>query len=485
MTPFKRTWIPRVIALAALCTVAACNIFNPSGTGDRTDVTADDFIQSGQEDLRALRFSDAWDAFAKALLLDSTKSLAWHGLAKAQIGKDGFEIAKVVDIADTLSKVADADKLTVLLGLGDTGITKLYRPLMRVASIYNRFRSYDSIHGTDSVFRSSLILPELTTIYNNRSYFLLIDANRDTVIQNGELAGLKLMNLASGGLEISPEKLIEQGQIDTATGALPDSTIDNINGILNNVTAITSDTAMLNALIDGAIGQVGEQTGTDVNGETSQATAELNAQAKSFIQKLGSSTAFFLINDSLDNDFDGCVNEEMFGDSLDNDGDGMKDEDGRVGLRKVYTATPGALAMLTPPDNFRHDSMTIGTTTMEVVGTTTDPLKVLAGTPVSDELKVLTYEDETGLVQLFKNLRWVSRSDSSAEVRNDTIWTRVLKEEGTTAADFGTLLSARQSEIKILATIEIRKKLQAEADPRKRAILGKKIVGGCWDNVKL
>ncbi|MEN9307514.1 MAG: hypothetical protein RL173_1446 [Fibrobacterota bacterium] len=483
MTPFNRTWIPRVSALAALCMVAACNIFNPSGTGDRTAVTADDFIQRGQEDLRALRFGDAFEAFSTALALDSSKSLAWHGLAKAQIGKDGFSIGEVVDIAENLSNAADDEKLTVLLDLGDTGITKLYRPLMRVASIYNRFRIYDSAKGTDHVFGSNLILTELNTIYSNRSYFLLIDANRDTVVQNGELAGLKLMNIASGGLEISAEKLIEQGQIDTATGALPPETIENINGILNNVTAITSDTNILNSLIDGAIGKAGEVSGTGT--ENSEATAELNAQAKTFIQKLGSSTAFFLINDSLDNDFDGCVNEEMFGDSLDNDGDALKDEDGRVGLRKVYTATPGALAMLTPPDNFRHDSMRIGASKMEVVGTTTEPLLIATGTPISDELQVLTYEDGTGLVQLFKDMRWVTRTDSSVDVRNDTIWTRILAEEGTTVTGFESLSVARQSEIKMLATIEIRRKVQAETDPRKRAILGKKIVGGCWDNVKL
>lgn len=483
MTPNNRPWISSLLALAALLAVGACNIFNPSGTGDRTNVTADDWIQSGQDDLRALRFQDAFNAFSTALAMDSTKSLAWHGLAKSVLGKDTFDIARLVDIADTMGKVTDDKKLEVLLGLGDTGITRIYRPLMRVASIYDRFRKLDSMGRTDSVFGTHLILTELSTLINNRSYFLLIDANRDTVVQKGELAGLKLMNIASGGLEISATKLVEQGGLDSSTGAIPDSTRDNINGILNNVTTIVSDTNILNQLISGSTGG----TGSSENGG-SKANEELNKEAKSFIQKLGSSTSFFLINDTIDNDGDGCINEEMFGDSLDNDGDGLKEEDGRVGIRKAYTATPGALAMLTPPDNFRHDAMQSGSADgkpmMRTIPTTTDLVKIATGTPPNDDISVVTYEDETGRVQLFKATRWVSRSDSSADIRNDTIWTRVLTEEGTTLEAFPTLTLQKQTEIKTLATIEIRKKVLAEADIPKRIALGKKIVGGCWDNAK-
>lgn len=475
MTPFHRAWIPRTLALTALLAVGACNIFNPSGTGDATNTTADDWIQSGQEDLRELRFQEAYNAFSTALALDSGKSLAWHGLAKATLGKDSFIIAKVVEIADSLSSAPDDSILSVLLSLGDTGITRLYRPLMRVASIYERFHSRDSMGRTDKKFGSDLILNELTTIRNNRSYFLLIDANRDTVVQKGELAGLKLMSMATGSLELSAEKLIDQGGMDTATGALPDSTRDNINGILTNVTTITSDTAILNKLIEGATGA----TGGD-----SKVTEEINAQAKSFIQKLGSSTSFFLINDSLDNDGDGCTNEEMFGDSLDNDGDGLKDEDGRVGIRKVYKATPDSLGMLTPPDGFRHNALKVATVggakQLAVIPTTTDPVKIAQGTPLSDELQTLTYHDNSGRTKLFANLRWVSPSDSSPGVRNDTIWTRLLAEEGVTS--YAALSSSRTAEVNTLAIIEIRKKVLATADIATRIELGRKIVGGCWDN---
>lgn len=471
MTPIHRPWIPNLFAFAALLAVGACNIFNPSGTGDETNTTADEWIRSGDEDLRALRFLDAYNAYSTALALDSSKSLAWHGLAKASLGKDSFSISGVAEFADSMRKVPDDRKLDVLLGLGDTGITLLYRPLMRVASIYQRFRMHDSLGKTDKVFGTELILTELNTIQNNRSYFLLIDANRDTIVQRSELAGLKLMSMATGNLELSAAKLIDQGGLDTATGALPDSTRDNINGILNNVTAITSDTVLLNQLINSATGSSETISGG------SKATAELNQQAKSFIQKLGSSTSFFLINDSLDNDGDGCINEEMFGDSLDNDGDGMKEEDGRVGIRKAYTASAGALGMLMPPDGFRHDAMQAKSASMAPI-----PTSMASLPPTDDEFQTLTYLDNTGRTQLFKSLRWVSPSDSSASIRNDTVWNRVLQENGfQSTAD---IPSAQVAEIKTLGIVEIRKKVLATTETAKRVALGKLIVGGCWDNAK-
>lgn len=476
MTPLNRPWIPRLLAIAAMVVVGACNIFNPSGTGDEKDTTADDFVQSGQEALRELRFQDAFNAFSTALALDSNKSLAWHGLAKATLGKDSFDIAALVDIADTIGKLGDNEKLDYLLSLGDTGITKIYRPLMRVASIYDRFRVRDSLGRTDKVFGTRLILTELTTLVNNRSYFLLIDANRDTVVQRGEMAGLKMMSIASGGLEISPEKLVKDGGLDSVTGALPDSTRDNINGILMNVTTITQDTNILNQLLAGASGDGGSSTGG------SQATEELNKEAKSFIQKLGSSTSFFLINDTLDNDGDGCPNEEMFGDSLDNDGDGLKDEDGRIGIRKIYTPTPDSLGMLTPPDSFRHNSMKATATEMRVIRLS--QARPLEFAQYFDEKPTLTYHDATGRTQLFKDLRWASLSDSSADVRNDTVWTRVLTEEGTTPEAYKSLEANKKEEIKILAIVEIRKKVLAKTNISDRIDLGKKTVGGCWDHAQ-
>ena len=448
----------RAIAVAIVGILAGCNFYNPSGTGSYPKDDPDALVDLGQRAMQDRNFTEAYIDFSRALALDSSKSLAYQGLAKAMLGKDGFSISKLVRLADSISGVPDSAKLDVLLGLGDTGLTNLYRPLMRVAHIYDLLRHRDSSGHTDGVFPAHLVDSEYTTIMANRAYFLVVDANRDTIIQSGEIAGLKLMSLASstnaGNLKLNAEELAKQGAIDSTTGAIPDSTRDNINGILNNVANIVQDTSLLNKLVSSA-------QGADTSNKS------INESAKDFIQQLGSSTSFFLINDSLDNDGDGCINEEIFGDSTDNDGDSLMEEDARVGLSRGKPVV-GSMALLTPPDGFLHDRFRI------------DANGNLALVSGNDELAALTWSSASGQLSLYKDLRWVRWDDAS--VGNDTVWTRVCAENKTTPEKAHEL--ATYKEIRTLAIIEIRKKVLAQPPTRARVELGRKLVGGCWDNVQ-
>jgi len=108
MTPHIRKWLQAVAMLAGLGVLSGCNFFNPSGTGTYPSNDPDQLVDAGQRALNELRFSDAYGYFSKALLLDSTKSLAYHGLAKSELGKDGFSISKLVKLADTISNASDS-----------------------------------------------------------------------------------------------------------------------------------------------------------------------------------------------------------------------------------------------------------------------------------------------------------------------------------------------------------------------------------------
>jgi hypothetical protein len=464
MTNRLRLRLPALAALAIAGLISGCNLFNPSGTGTYPSNDPDQLVDAGQRALQEQRFADAYADFSKALLLDSTKSLAYQGLAKAELGKDGFTISKLVTLSDTISNAPDSAKLGILIGLGDTGITNIYRPLMRVASIYMRLGYRDSMHLTDGAFPRDLIENELTTIMANRAYFFLIDANRDTVIEPSELAGLKLMNLISttntSNLQLNAQELVNQSKVDSTTGALPDSTKNNINGILTNVSSIAQDTALLQKLVTSATG------GTSTGGSDSTTNA-INKSAQTFIQQLGSSTSFYLINDSLDNDGDGCINEEIFGDSLDNDGDSLIDEDGRVGLRQGPPVVVGMPALITPADGFLHDRFRLVNGQLALV-------------PGNDEANALTWANSSGLLKLYAGLRWVRWDDPS--VGNDTIWARVVMANNHTVADVTS--AADYVQIRTLGIIEVRKKVLAMPPDASRVQLGKKLVGGCWDNVQ-
>jgi|GEM_PF-1307118 hypothetical protein len=480
MTDRFRLCASSLVALAAAGLVSGCNLFNPSGTGTYPSNNADELVDAGQRALQAQNFTDAWLDFSKALLLDSTKSLAYEGLAEAELGRDSFSISNLVKLVDSISNAPDASKLGILLGLSDTELTNIYRPLMRVASIYQRLDTRDSLGKTDKVFPRDLIENDLTTLLGNSTYFLLIDANRDTIIEPGELAGLKLMNIvasdtSSSSLQLSAQQLIQQGTVDSVTGALADSTKNNINGILTNVSTIAQDTTLLKKLVSSVSGTANNSTGNLASDSTTNA---INQSAQTFIQQLGSSTSFYLINDSLDNDGDGCINEEIFGDSLDNDGDSLIDEDGRVGLRQGPPVVVGAPALITPPDGFLHDRF-------QIVG------GQLALVPGNDEASALTWANSTGLLKLFQGLRWVRWDDPS--VGNDTIWSRIVRSNQCTFANGSTSTctvsdvasAVNYLQVRTLGIIEVRKKVLAMPPDTSRVRVGKKLVGGCWNNVVL
>lgn len=459
--------------LIAAAVLAGCNFFNPSGTGPSREDEADYWIEEGQSAMQNQQFQTAYLDFSKALALDSSKSLAWHGLAKASLAGSPFDVGELVTLGQKLQGAPDSAKLDSLIAIGDTGLTNIYRPIMRVAQIYDRFIARDTTGRTDKVFSSKLVRAELEAILNSKVYFYLMDANRDTIIQKTELSALQLMNLASGSIGIDADQLVSQGGMDTITGSVPDTTRDKINTIFANVANIVDDSVTFNKL-------VGSQSGGDTS--SGSATSSMNQDARSFLQKLGSSTRFFMVEDSLDNDGDGCVSEEIYGDSLDNDGDSLVEEDGRLGLRR-YNPKADSLALLTPDDSILNNRLQARVDTLIFVRGFDDYLPFPLPATGS-----MVWADTTGLLKPFKGLTWVRWDDPASG--NDTIYRRVLKENNldttwspSVVRDTLALRGKSYQEFLILAIAEVRKKVLAVPRPIDRIRMGRKLVGGCWNNV--
>ncbi|MBK9575909.1 MAG: hypothetical protein IPO40_02430 [Fibrobacteres bacterium] len=458
----------RLVVVAAL--LAGCNLFNPSGTGPSREGEADYWIEEGQTAMQNQQFQTAYRDFSKALALDSSKSLAWHGLAKASLAGSAFDVGELVTLGQKLQGAPDSAKLDSLIAIGDSGLTDIYLPIMRVAQIYSMFIARDTTGRTDKVFASRLVRAELEAILNSKVYFYLMDANRDTIIQRAELAALQLMNLASGSIGIDADQLASQGGMDSSTGALPDTTRDKINTIFANVANIVDDSVTFNKLVGGD------------SSESGSATGSMNQDARSFLQKLGSSTRFFMVNDSLDNDGDGCVSEEIYGDSLDNDGDSLIEDDGRIGLRR-YNPTGDSLAMLTPDDGILNTKLLAKTDTLVFFPGNDDYLPFPLPATGS-----MVWADTTALLKPFKSLKWVRWDDNASG--NDTIYRRVLKENNldttwspSVVRDTLALRGKSYQEFLILAIAEVRKKVLAVPKPVDRIRMGRKLVGGCWNHV--
>ena len=440
-------WIPALVASGVL---VACNVFNPSGSGSYPD-GADVEIDLGQRALRDRSYQGAWEHFARALALDSSKSLAYHGLAKSGMGRDGFALSDLVILADSVSDASDDRRLDVLLGTDRAKLDRIYRSLMRAASVYRLLSSRDSAGRTDGVFPARLVARELDAILAARIHFRLIDADGDTAISASEMGLLKLFRLGPGGLRLDQALLLGSGAVDSVTGAVADSTIEMLNGVMLNVAEIVRDSQGL------------DRIRSTIAVDSSSATSQLSGNSLDFLERLGTSTSFFLVNDSLDNDGDGCWNEEIHGDSLDNDGDSLRDEDARIGYQSSRGRVDGATALVSPPDGHLNDRV-------EIVAS---GIRRIAG---DDDASSLRWAGTSGMLEPYRNLSWVRWDDPA--VGNDSIWTRVLRENGYDAE------SVRASEdyekIRTLAIVEVRKKVMAEADPVRRKALGLKTVGGCW-----
>jgi len=432
---------------------ASCNLFNPSGSGSYPIDEPDAFIDLGQRALQRLDYGEAWTNFSKALELDSTKSLAYHGLAKAEMGREGFSLATLVWLGDSIQKIdGNSSQIDFVTNLGVDTLNRIYRPLMKAAEIYRKFQTRSDRGDIDDAFAFRLVKFELEAISSSQVYFRMIDANGNWVIEPGEMRTLRMLSkiAGSGTSSLDPDSLKSLCKIATDGSADPEG-VSAINGILGNLATLTGAAAT---------------TLPSNESDSNSATSQVSRNATSFLAGLESSTTFYLVNDSLDNDGDGCINEEIAADSLDNDGDSLKEEDGRLGYQASRTPVAGQISMVSP----------IALSLKHLFDGDKNRLEVVARSP--DDLR---WSNTEGLLAPYQAMRWVRWDESSAS-GNDTVFARVVQTETKGAFSAATVATSPDYEkIRSKAIIEIRKKVLNETDATKRVKLGKTTVGGCWD----
>lgn len=438
---FSAWLIPLGLVLAAF---VGCNLFNPSGTSDTEDADADGLISIGEQRMREKDFAGAYEAFSAALAEDSSKSLAWHGLAKAVIARDSLPITELIRRAKELGELKAGDSMP-FLNEGDSVKNRFYRPLLRLQSILMSFQKRDSLGLTDGVYASSREGNDLLIASNLGLVLKLGDLNRDTIINERDnlLKGV-FDSMSTGGISpsaVSPDSFLSSSG-DT-TGTVDQQKVSDFNTFLEGMgTDVETNKTILE--------QVAAASGTSDDSES------VSAKIDEFLSSAGNSIVFWKINDSLDNDGDGCVDEEIWGDSVDNDGDDIIDEDARVsyiipGLPK----TSGTVFAVAPDDGIRNDRVNSGTG-LHVAGVddadsgvfqrTTDPTLPLRRT------------------KAFQNLTWVDFTESG-----DTAWTNTLKDYPSETRDEQVTRTRNRIRLMLLAT-----------PMPDRVAVGAKHVGGCW-----
>jgi len=361
--------------------LSACNIFNPSGEGNTPEST-EGLVSVGQTLLQAGEFQEAMDAFEKAFLQDPTNSLARYSYAKAVRFRYNFNGLKLSEELTNIDPNSTTDipfintELSimnqyyqttwrvkpVLEGLIERdSLTRIWKNKDKPNKTNEEERQHDwlfntyfteAVSGTsdrfqertfpisDGVINYEKVTPDMTLLLLIHVFADLKDIDQNHVLDSND--NVQLVQDVLDILSSDSVSLEDLSKLITS-----EETAEDVNAIIDKFNSGTEDISTVIELIGGVTG------GLTGDGEDGQASAELTQEISETIEKLGSSVIFYKYNDGIDNDGDGCVDEEAL-DGIDNDGDGFIDEDSNT--KNIYLAldptkpvTPRTLANLVDP----------------------------------------------------------------------------------------------------------------------------------------
>jgi hypothetical protein len=478
----------------------SCNVFNPSGSGDLSGSGADGYILQGQEDLRNRDFAAARRNFDKALSIDSTKSLAWHGLGKSYVG--GLPMDSVLSAFQKLTKNTDS-LINPFGSASDSLINAIYRPIARMTNVYALFIARDTTGRTDGILSSNNDMLNFTI---GKSLVLAISPmilSKDSLMDSRSKLGnigrqltqaLNVDSLTKGGagslantvgdlvLQVDSSTCVTDAAGATSckkdtTGKFDSTAVDALNAKFvqmgTDLGSIQSAAAALGA------------TSSDSTSSDTSTNSEVTQQAQDFVKSNPDAVKLVQFADGLDNDGNGCVDEKV-SDGKDGMGDGVPG-DYRMGYRDTsFAVEPGNLAINTQPDGL-HDSRLVDITTDTLV----NGRHLNRGIKGTSTNAPLIYADQAGHLEFarpywdsthadFPVKRWIKTLNwTMAEALADSI--PVLPKLDMSAmpptSDAGRALTPEEM-------VTIRLRIVSVNDMSRRLILGRKYVGGCWLDVK-
>ncbi len=348
--------------LAMSLTLAACNVFNPSGEGD-AGAGKNAQLTEGENQFRQQDYKASSETFQAAIEADSGNSMAYYGYAKAvmrywQVNASTLleEVSKAQDksgipfitasdwdvtrylqatsrVRLALGAMTERDSLTRWwkYSLDPSGKEAKADPLAakRIAFMQGYWTKADGgargYHKKSEFPLSDLVMPYKKVIadfgFVEMIYAVthLRDLNGDNVIDSHDnVMKLLTFNSADGFKVENLDAIVDS--LDT-----PEKK-EQFNNLIQNVASgLTSASTVLGLLSPTLTGQIG---GGDTSAVGGNLSGDVTQKADSVISSLGDAVTFYQFGDSKDNDGDGCVDEEI-PDGKDNDQDGLTDEDAR------------------------------------------------------------------------------------------------------------------------------------------------------------
>ncbi len=488
-----RLWA-RYTTFAAILFVAGCNLFNPSGEGDAGNLNP---RAEGEEYFRRGQYQKAMDAFQRAIKADSTNSMAYYGYAKSavfhfkldrigvfddlQATKDDPEQFAFLQHDDDLLtlRMQAASKVRRVLGLlteRDT-LTRWWRYTLDSTSAEARADSSFAARRdfiTEYLAAQDAILPRSS---RHRSRFPLTDFRmpyKDVIVDFTAFEMLytitRLYDLDRNDTIDARDSLMKKLQFGSKDGF----GIGNLSAIAGDLEDDTTGAAAedLNTLIAGmqsglvSTSSLAQLMAPSGNKKDSGSSSEETSQnLDSVIASMGDAVLFYQFGDKLDNDGDGCVDEELL-DELDNDFDGFVDEDARV-IRNPS---------LEGVDNDHNGTGAF----VNLVGTV-DPGEDTVGSAVNP-----AHPYVLGFVQAYLDTAMQNgQPEKNLGDRNLTTWVKIKK--GASPEQMKLRMDIQKDSLvtKLIKTGPNAGRLPNTGTNATKLQNARNVIGGCWRNIKL
>jgi hypothetical protein len=295
--------------------IVGCNLFNPTGSANIDSSDANALTYEGYQKFRANDYSEAAYYFSKAIEADSSHSEAWYGLAKTKLNLqeiNSFELLKYVNTEGSnsmpISKMSDGTAAKYQYSI-DTILD-----FMKVFITLDTLGKLDGVVSYKNISDSYMILQLFKTMLVLRKVMPDIPACASVNAVTGE-AECNLGDILNG----------LHGNKSTET--------------LESLHEFFSTCAKQPESMGSIAGQLMPGFGSMLSKEGKNVTMGASCDAMSSITQLGDTPAenekklstvisFTGYSQSVDEDGDGCNDEEII-DGQDNDWDGEIDEDPR------------------------------------------------------------------------------------------------------------------------------------------------------------
>lgn len=287
-------FFPVFASVCSLAFFAGCNLFDPSDNVSVKSSDTDMLIIEGQARFREADYEKAVEYFSSALRNDSTKSEAWFGLSKANLyrnGGDPFELLQLLD----------SDASIPLMDLDSAEVERHYR------SIYSALVPLRELVRRDTLTKNNPAqrLSDQNVSYSNfsASYAILEFAHTILRFRRGSNSGVSLSLRDDGSVEIDASELYDKALSDPLLASRFNADMDTLGDDLKR-------------LVQDILPEL-----SDILDDSTFFDSTTNTVEHSLL--------FYRLSDGIDNDGDGCIDEEIL-DGIDNDGDGLIDEDLRL-----------------------------------------------------------------------------------------------------------------------------------------------------------